>query len=62
MTVTLKPNKNIVKEYQAKTDESNTTNPDPPITHPHSYTLRLMHTVKLYQNSHETLSHCHGRG
>ena len=45
-------NKNIVKEYKANTDESNTTNLYPPITHPHTYTLKLMHTVQLYQHYH----------
>ena len=35
--------KNTVKEYNANTGESNTTNPYPPISHPHTYTLKLMH-------------------
>ena len=40
--------KNIVKEYKANTDESTTTNPYPAITHLHTYTLKFMHTVRLY--------------
>ena len=42
--------------YKANTDESNTANPYPPITHPHTCALKLMHTVKIYQHSHEILS------
>ena len=39
-------NRNIVKEYKAKADESNTTNPYP-LHHPPSYTLRIMLKAKL---------------
>ena len=31
------PGGGIVKEYKAKIDESNTTNPYPPITHTHTH-------------------------
>ena len=54
-------NKNIVREYyKSGTDESNTTNPNPSITHPRTYnTLKLTHKIKLLSKfSLNSLSQC----